>query len=439
MARLDAIRTAARPKMFGRAMISGPSGAGKTYTSLSIARTLNDGDLTRTLVIDTEHESALTYADVFPGFAHLPWRPPFDPGELQQTLAELDDTYATVIVDSFTHFWRGQGGTLDIADGKIGGWKAARPVQESLVQGMLGTKAHLILCVRSKMEYLIEGGGGSKQTVTKMGLAPVQDETLIYEMNVGVDIDLEHRITVTKSRTTAVPVGRMYPAGLEAKLAGDYADWLAGGIPPADKTDVDEVIALGGQFADAEVRKRIGGEFKLRFGMPHSLTADKVAEAKAWLQAEVIAHDAGDVAEHTAEEAPHARQAPPETPAATPAATAAQETPQPASDDQGGRTDEAAPGAVGDEAAAARQARATEVQAAEETKRADREQATTTGPTAAPDPAPDRTDAVIAEVSAIPDKRGLVIRLTEAGLATSGTMDTLRKRLAEYLLAPTAA
>ena len=281
MGRLDAIRTAERPKMHGRAMLSGPSGAGKTWTALSMARVLVDGDMGQVLLIDTERESALTYADVFPGFKHLPWTPPFDAGELTETYARLGADFAVVITDSFSHFWRGQGGILDLADGKIGGWKTARPVQDALVQALLGVPAHMLLCVRSKMDYLIENGG---KQVTKLGMAPIQDETLVYEMNIALDIDLEHRITVTKSRTPAVPVGRMYPAGLEGKAAKDYADWLAGGIPPANREQVEAIVARFGDIADADRRKEIKGEFVQLFGMPHSLTAEKMPDATAWLE-----------------------------------------------------------------------------------------------------------------------------------------------------------
>lgn len=290
MGRLDAIRTASRPKMHGRALISGPSGAGKTWTSLSMAQVLAEGDMARVLMIDTERESALTYADVFPGFQHLPWRPPFDPTELADTLDGLGDDFTVVDIDSLSHFWRSQGGTLDIADGKIGGWKTARPVQERLVQSLLGVNAHLLLCVRSKMEYLIEGGR-TNQTVTKLGMAPIQDDTLVYEVNIALDIDLEHRITVTKSRTPAVPVGRMYPAGLERKAAEDYAGWLAGGVPPASRDEVDAIVGMFGDFADAEVRKTSKAMFVELFGMPHSLTADTVVEAKTWLSEQLDTRD----------------------------------------------------------------------------------------------------------------------------------------------------
>ena len=294
MSRLGAIKPAERPKMHGRALLSGPSGAGKTWTGLSMATHLAVAEERpgSVLVIDTERESALTYADVF-AFEHLPWRPPYDPGELASTLAELGDRFAVVIVDSLSKFWRGKGGTLDIADGKFGGWKTARPVQDTLVEAILAVPAHMLLAVRSKMEYLAEGGSnGTRQTVTKVGLAPIQDDELVYEVNIALDIDLEHRITVTKSRTPAVPVGRMYPAGMEKKAAEDYAEWLAGGVPPAGRADVEWLTDSFSQIGDADARKTAKAEFVQLFGMPHSLTAAQVDEARAWMECRLACLDA---------------------------------------------------------------------------------------------------------------------------------------------------
>ncbi len=287
MSRLDSIRPAVRPKMHGRAMIAGPSGAGKTWTALSIATELaaREERPGSVLHIDTEKESALTYAESFT-FEHLPWRPPYDPTELTETLRKLDDSYAVVVIDSLSKFWRGLGGTLDIADGKFGGWKTARPIQEAMVEAVLHMPAHVILAVRSKMVYLVEQNGG-KQQVQKVGLAPQQDEDLAYEMNVAFDIDLEHRLTVTKSRTVAVPVGRMYPAGHERKAAEDYAAWLAGGVPPASPDDVAGIVAALDSIGDEEARKRAKGEFVTRFGMPQTVTAEQAPDAMAFVQSKI--------------------------------------------------------------------------------------------------------------------------------------------------------
>src|ERR1051326_6849372 len=49
-----------------RLALAGPPGSGKTFTALSLAHALADGQ--GVAVIDTEHGSASKYADLFPPF-----------------------------------------------------------------------------------------------------------------------------------------------------------------------------------------------------------------------------------------------------------------------------------------------------------------------------------------------------------------------------------
>jgi hypothetical protein len=230
MSRLADVRKAVRPSLKARLMLSGPAGAGKTYSALEIASVLGDN----ILVVDTEKESALTYADEFT-FTHLAWREPFDPRELGLVLAEASTDYDVIVVDSLSHFWGGQGGTLDIADGKFGGWKTARPAQNDVVQAILSSGAHIIVCVRSAIEHVQElDSRTGKQVVKKLGMAPKQDKDLEYELNLAAEISIEHKISVSKSRTTAVPVGREFAPGHARDLAKEYAEWLGSGEPFAD-------------------------------------------------------------------------------------------------------------------------------------------------------------------------------------------------------------
>ena len=285
MARIDLIRNAERPKLNARALFQGPQGSGKTWTMLSVARALTAGTSGRILGIDTERESMLTYADVFT-FQHLPWRPPYAPDELTATLDQLGARWVespddVVVIDSSSHFWQGSGGILDIAGGRVqGGWDKARPMQQALVEAMLALPCHLLLGARMKNSVLVSDGG---RTIENVGLTIVQDETLGYELNVVVQMDMGHNVTVMKSRTPAVPVGRMYPGGSEGKLAADYAEWLAGGVPPANREDVEAIVAVFGGIADRDRRKVLKDEFVAEFGMPHSLTADQVPDARQWL------------------------------------------------------------------------------------------------------------------------------------------------------------
>lgn len=234
--RLGTATAAVRPKLKARIMLSAPSGGGKTWTALTIARELCKGDMTKVLVIDTEKDSALTYVDEFRmenggTFMHLPWDAPYSPSDLAATMHDAGrNGFEAIITDSLTHFWTKSGGTLDLADAKFGGWKTARPAQEEMVDAILGTTAHVIVCVRSKVEYQqVYNEKTRKHEVKKLGMAPQQDATLDYEMNIAVELDLEHNMFIGKSRTNDIPVGRVYAPGQAPVFAGHYAEWLAGG------------------------------------------------------------------------------------------------------------------------------------------------------------------------------------------------------------------
>lgn len=277
MSRLTHARPAVRPSLKARALLSGPPGAGKTRSALIIATLLAEGD-DRILVIDTEKESALTYADDFT-FDHLAWDPPYDPRALAQTITEAGETYAVVVVDSLTHFWRGDGGTLDIAGGKFTGWKDARPAQLDMVEGLLRCQAHFIGCARSKVEHVQEVENG-RHVVRKLGMAVVQDDDLEYELNVALELDMDHSMTVSKSRTTAVPVGRNFKAGHAEDFAVLYRDWLRGGEPPAPQKVVEGLVARMNALPEA-ARVAVKQEFVAQLGKPASLAASKVADAEA--------------------------------------------------------------------------------------------------------------------------------------------------------------
>lgn len=278
MSRLERARPAVRPALFARALLSGPPGSGKTRSALIVAEALA-GEDGKVLVVDTEKESALTYADDFT-FDHLPWQPPFDPRDLASTVTEADG-YAVVVVDSMSHFWRGDGGILDIAGGKYTGWKDARPAQVDLVEAILGIKAHVVLCARSKVEHVQEQEGG-KWVVRKVGMAVVQDDDLEYELNVAVELDMDHSMTVSKSRTVAVPVGRTFKAGHAEDFAVAYREWLEGGEPLADGAAVKALMGRMNALGE-DARKAVKQEFLARFGRPEHLRASQAAEADAFV------------------------------------------------------------------------------------------------------------------------------------------------------------
>lgn len=257
MSRLSQVQDAVRPAMKARLMLAGPAGSGKTHTALTVAEALTPNE--KWLLIDTEEESALTYADRF-SFRHLAWAPPFNPQELAQTVAEAASQYPGIIIDSASHFWNDDGGTLDVAGGKFTGWKAARPMQRDLIVAVLRAPTHMIVCVRSKMEHSQElDSKTGKQVVTKLGMAPIQDSTFEYEMNVSAELDMTHKLSISKTRCEALD-NRQYPAGHAADMGTTYREWLESGAT----LTADEVEELRTHLNALSGEAR--GKFKMAFG-----------------------------------------------------------------------------------------------------------------------------------------------------------------------------
>jgi hypothetical protein len=258
LSRLDNIRSAVRPSLKARLMISSPAGGGKTWTALEIAAVLG----LRTLVLDTEHDSSLTYAHRFQ-FHQLPWPAPFDPASLADAVTNIGGGWDTLIVDSFSHFWTGPGGTLDLADNKYFGWKGARPIHNQALEALLSAPCHVIVCCRSRTSYSVNDDDAGKPQINKLGLRAYQDEHLEYEMNVAIDMDMQHRITVTKSRVDELPVNTTFPAGAAGAFGERYRDWLAGGEPFANPAEVARLRAAIGELNDAQrdvLRKAWAGQ-----------------------------------------------------------------------------------------------------------------------------------------------------------------------------------
>lgn len=306
--RAGLIRPAVRPAMPARLMISAPSGAGKTWTALGIARTLV-GDTGRIVLIDTETDSALTYADEHV-FEHLAWEPPYDPRELAATIHDLSTgTDVCIVIDSMSHFWQGDGGTLDIADGRFGGWKVATPAQDEMVMAILRSRSHMICCAREKQAYAVTESvkdGRTKQTVEKLGMAPIQREGLDYEFNVAVSMDMSHTISVNKTRCRRL-AGRIFKPNHQDELADIYADWLAGGHAMPEKDVLDDfrarVVALP-KMDGCDVRTPFLALFKDRFGTTEQLLLEDMDEATVLL----VEHEAmvpGDIAAEFSDDDPN--------------------------------------------------------------------------------------------------------------------------------------
>jgi hypothetical protein len=235
-----------------RMALTGVSGAGKTLGALYIAYGIT-GDWSRIALIDTEHERARFYAsrsDLDTGeFLYAPFAPPYSPDRYKALVAEgaaAVGSDGVVIVDSFSHAWNNEGGILDIKEQiaarpkktDFSAWQEAGKEQNALVNTILSADCHVIVTMRSKMEYVMQENERGKMEPRKVGLAPIQRDNTEYEFDIVLDIARNHIATASKDTTFLDRFG----AVITPQLGHDLAVWLDG------KTDKRPVCADCGKL-----------------------------------------------------------------------------------------------------------------------------------------------------------------------------------------------
>jgi nucleoside-triphosphatase THEP1 len=245
-----------RKKAYIKLAITGTSGSGKTYSSLRLARGLV-GKEGRIAFIDTENASATLY-DTVTDFDHCEIKPnakgKFNYEDFIKKVQEAEQLgYDAVIVDSATHLW--QGILDDKTSADIQGGNAytnwAKPGQNfnAAIQKFLQSRIHLISCIRSKTDYVLEPNEKGKLVPRKVGLAPVMRDGIEYEFSVVFDVKrdrdkaLDHKASVSKDRTNLFDDSDMFL--ITEETGRQIAEWLASGkdalpAPPVEAMPVHE-------------------------------------------------------------------------------------------------------------------------------------------------------------------------------------------------------
>lgn len=187
------ISKAERTKVKLRIALIGPSGGGKTYSALRLAKGIGG----KVVLIDTEAGRGLHYAQEFDYF-HIPFDPPFTPERYIEAI-EAAEAYGaeTIIIDSASHEWVGKGGLLETHGNMPGNswanWRQITPRHDKFLDKLLRSSSHIISCLRGKDEYVAEEKDG-KQTPKKVGMGPQMRDGFEYEAILTFLIDQQNHV-----------------------------------------------------------------------------------------------------------------------------------------------------------------------------------------------------------------------------------------------------
>ncbi|RTL23617.1 MAG: hypothetical protein EKK55_12935 [Rhodocyclaceae bacterium] len=288
-----------------RVALVGTAGAGKTYLSLLMGSALAQGK--PIVVIDSEHGSAAKYRHLAPfrvaapaDFAKLVTNPgklpavEHDPRLYTAGIIAAGKAGAgVIIVDSLSHAWQATKSHVDaiVANTRAGNsftaWKDVTPLWDALMSAIMSSPAHVIVTIRAKPAYVLEEreghGGRVKSVPVKVGMAPEVRDGADHAFDIVLNIDDEHRVTVTKTRMSALDGRVMLKPGNE--LGAEVLAWLGSGdVATARLTDerVIDVTPAEGDSGPADDAPLVARARRLAADLPGGWGAlNAYAKAKA--------------------------------------------------------------------------------------------------------------------------------------------------------------
>lgn len=159
--------------------IYGPPGSGKSFTSLLIAEGLARQSGKRIAYKDTEHGTDFYAQHVAARQVH-PEAFDFDADysrSITQCLADIkalsEDTYGVVVIDSMTHLWEAAKASYRGSLGPQGqipmwAWQKIKGPYKELMNLLLNSKMHVIICGRQGVDYAADEDGETKAVGYKM-------------------------------------------------------------------------------------------------------------------------------------------------------------------------------------------------------------------------------------------------------------------------------
>jgi hypothetical protein len=271
--------------------LEGASGSGKTLSAHLLAAGIAEemgrakGREGRVFGIDTERCRMLHYAGDFP-FMHAELSPPFRPTRYGELITGAEREGADVIIiDSFSHEHEGEGGLLEWADELEArgqkppkNWMEPKRDHKRLVNQMLASSAHIIVCLRSEEKMKItavpqfNADGSPKmwngKQSTKMVITPPTDLSVLERWVPICEKRFPYEITTSLLLTPqqpGIPIYRKVQAQhrqfisentpLTKEVGAALARWSMGGAASPTPPSASGEAALSYDLALAELEQ----------------------------------------------------------------------------------------------------------------------------------------------------------------------------------------
>lgn len=277
--------------------LAGASGSGKTYTGMRLASGIA-GDKPFA-VIDTENGRASHYAKQFK-FDVADLQPPFTPARYAEAIKAADEAgYPVILVDSMSHEHAGDGGILDMQEAefermgrmdskKMLSWAKPKAQHKAMMQVVLRTRAHLILCFRAEAKIdMVKQGDKTvivpKQSLTSIdGWIPICEKTVPFELTASFLLMPDHPgvpkpIKLQQQHRHLFPLDKVID---EASGSGIAAWAASGAAAPADY--LAEIAACATRAALEMIKDRVAAA-------AHSIDAPTLGKIKTALAAKIAA------------------------------------------------------------------------------------------------------------------------------------------------------
>lgn len=229
------LKKATRQQVKIKLGVSAPTGFGKTYSSLLLAKGLV-GKWDKIAVIDSENGSADLYAHLGDYYT-LTMKPPYTIDAFASAMNEcVKAGIECVIVDSTYHYWHGKGGLLEYNNnlgGRFQDWAKTNPLWSKFLDTILQAPVHVICTSRKKQAYEIVEVNGKKQ-VEKKGMEDQIRDGFEYELTVNFNIITpNHLAQQTKDRTGLFDGKQDFVITEETGIL--IKDWCEQGVQPKEE------------------------------------------------------------------------------------------------------------------------------------------------------------------------------------------------------------